>query len=76
MNGLRALRQRRLLTQKELAERVGVWYQTVQTWESGTNRPRPAAMRRLCDVLGVSPDELLAALEATEVPESEGKAAA
>ncbi len=66
MEGLRELRRRKLLTQKELAERVGVKYQTLQTWESGQNRPRPAAMRKLCEVLGATPDELLAALDSQE----------
>ncbi len=75
MNGLRALRMRRLLTQQELAERVGVRYQTVWTWETGTARPRAAHMRKLCEVLEVTPDELLAAL-AEQVPAEEGKAAA
>ncbi len=72
-DGLRELRRRRLLTQKDLAERLGVKYQTVQTWESGQNYPRPAAMRKLCEVLNVTPEELLAALE---VSAAEGKAAA
>ncbi len=64
MNRLRELRRAKLLTQKELAERVGVWYQTVQGWERGERRPRPAAMRKLCEVLGVTPAALLAALDA------------
>ena len=63
MNRLRELRRARLLTQKELAEQVGVWLQTVQTWESGERQPRPSAMRKLCVVLGVTPAELLAALD-------------
>ena len=75
MNGLRELRRAQLLTQKELAERVGVWYQTVQGWESGDRQPRPAAMRKLCEVLQVTPAELRAAL-ATAEDEDMGKAAA
>ncbi len=66
MNGLRALRQRRMLTQVELAEKLGVRYQTVGTWEMGTARPRPAMMRKLCEVLSVNADELFAALGAEE----------
>ena len=75
MNRLRELRRRKLLTQRDLADAVGVRYQTVQTWEAGTNTPRAAAMRKLCAVLEVTPDELLAAL-AEQVPAEEGKAAA
>src|SRR5690349_12757928 len=64
MNNLRQLRERRLMTQGELAEAVGVSrYQTVARWESGTDRPRPAHLRKLCEVLGVTPDELRAALQ-------------
>ncbi len=66
MNELRALRQQNLMTQGELAEKLGVRYQTIGTWEMGTARPRPAKMRELCAVLGVTPAELLTALDAEE----------
>ncbi len=66
MANIRDLRRRKLLTQQELAQAVGVKkYQTVQRWEAGEAHPRPAQLRRLCDVLSVTPDELLAALDAT-----------
>jgi len=76
VNGLRELRRAQLLTQKELAERVGVWYQTVQGWESGDRQPRPAAMRKLCEVLGVTPAELRAALATEDAEEGKMLAAA
>ena len=66
MNGLRELRRRRLLTQMELADAIGMRYQSVQAWESGEAIPRPAAMRKLCEALQVTPDELLAALDEHE----------
>ena len=59
MKRLRAWRLRRFLTQKQLAEKVGVPYQTVQRWESGQSFPRPAKLRRLCEALEVTPDDLL-----------------
>lgn len=59
MEQLKALRTRRLLTQKELAEKVGVSWQTVSEWESGRQQPRMAHLRKLCEALGVTPDELL-----------------
>ena len=74
MTGLRALRLRRLMTQQELAQRIGVRYQTVGSWEAGTAHPRVAAMRKLCEVLEVTPDELLAALAQQDA--DEGKAVA
>ncbi len=64
MSRLRELRRAKLLSQKELGDRVGVWYQTVQGWESGARRPRTAAMRKLCEVLEITPAELLAVLDA------------
>jgi repressor LexA len=76
VNRLRELRRRKLLTQQELARLVGVKkYQTVQRWETGQAYPRPAQLRKLCEVLEVTPDELLAAL-AEKAPAEEGKAAA
>ena len=65
MATLRELRQRRMLTQKELAALLEVSYQSVQTWESGQSRPRPGAQRRLYQALQVEPDERLAALDGT-----------
>ena len=70
---LRDLRRLKLLTQKELAEAVGVQWVTAQRWEAGTRYPRPAQQRKLCEVLGVTPEELLAALDQSA---EEGKAAA
>ena len=70
---LRELRRRRLLTQKELAEAVGVQWATAQRWESGARYPRPVQQRKLCEVLGVMPEELLAALDESA---AEGKEAA
>lgn len=72
---LRELRRRKLLTQKELADAVGSTYQTVQRWESGESTPRASAMRRLCAVLEVTPDELLAALASEDIAGKELAAA-
>ena len=70
MKQLRAWRMRRFLTQKELAAKIGVPYHTVQRWEGGQAFPRPGHLRKLCEALEVTPDELL-------TPEElEGKAAA
>lgn len=45
------------LTQAELAELIGVAEVSVRRWEAGL-RPQPAHIRRLCDVLKASPDQL------------------
>ncbi len=54
---LREARRRSLLTQEELASRVGVSVLTVRRWEQG-QRPQPHSLRELRTVLGASPAEL------------------
>ena len=71
--GLRELRRRKLMNQTELARAMGTKYQTVQRWEAGTRYPRTAMQRKLCEVLSVTPEELLAALDDSA---AEGKEAA
>ncbi len=63
MRGLKRLRRERMLTQQELADRVGVSLQSVQYWEAGARFPRPAQQRRLCEALEVAPSALLAVLD-------------
>jgi transcriptional regulator with XRE-family HTH domain len=67
---LRTLRRRRFLTQKQLAEKVGVSYQTIQAWEGGKSQPRLRHIPPLAEALGVDPVALLPEVDA------EGKAAA
>ena len=59
MDRLKELRRQRLLTQSELGELVGVSFQTVQSWESRKSQPRLRHIRRLAEVLEVSPEDLL-----------------
>ena len=59
MDRLKELRRQRLLTQRELGELVGVSFQTVQSWESRKSQPRLRHIRRLAEVLEVSPEDLL-----------------
>ena len=63
---LREWRRRQFLTQKELAARLGVAWQSVARWEAEDSIPRPAAQRRLMDVLNIDPEEFYRALTATE----------
>ncbi len=62
-NRLWVLRKKAPLTQQELADALGVNYRIVGKWETGEARPRPANLRRLAEVLGVTPGEVLAALD-------------
>ena len=57
---LKQLRQHRVLTQRELAERSGVPLPTIKNIESGkTLQPRPQTTRSLAQVLQISPETLL-----------------
>jgi DNA-binding transcriptional regulator YiaG len=74
---LKRWRQRRFLTQKGLADVLGSSLSTVQKWEMGHTLPYPSARRQLIEVLEVEPDELFAAIEASQaVMEQTKKAAA
>lgn len=55
---LRRLRQQRLLTLRELAERSGVAFTTVHRIETGKVAPRLRTLRRLAEALGVPPEAL------------------
>jgi transcriptional regulator with XRE-family HTH domain len=68
--GLRAVRQRRFLTQAELAERAGMSETTVNRLENQLQDARISTVRRLAEALGVQPEELIWGEEET------GKAAA
>lgn len=48
------------LTQKELAERLGVTNKAVSKWETGGGMPDVSMLRKLSQILEVSVDELLA----------------
>ena len=43
------------LTQKELAEKVGVSMNTVARWERGETEPSFSDFLRVCEVLGINP---------------------
>ena len=55
---LRAARERRALTQGELAVKAGVSRQTVVKIERGIE-PRPPTIRKLARALGVEPADLM-----------------
>lgn len=55
---IRTLRGKRQMTQAQLAESLGVRFQTVSKWETGTTLPDTMLLPALADVLEVSLDEL------------------
>ena len=56
---LRALRKRNDLTQEQLAERLGVSFQTISKWENGASAPDITMLPALAHFFGVTTDELL-----------------
>ncbi len=56
---LREVRERKLVTQEELAERSGVTRANISRLENGLQRPRIGTARRLAAALGVTADELI-----------------
>ena len=58
-NFIAFLRKEQNLTQRELAERLGVTDRAVSKWENGRGMPDISLMRALCEELGISINELL-----------------
>ena len=64
MATVRELRERRLLTQGELAEALGVSVGAISQIERGVTRPRFKLARRICEFFGIEPSELELASDA------------
>ena len=58
LSRLSAIRERKALTQDELAELAGISRQTVVKIEGG-QEPRPPTIRKLAAALGVDPPDLM-----------------
>ena len=59
MARLRELRRQRVLSMRELEDRSGVSYNTIWRLENGLTGAHPRTLRRLAEVLGVDPSELV-----------------
>ena len=55
------LRKQNHLSQKELAEKLGVSFQAVSKWETGENLPDVSILLELADVLNTTTDKILSA---------------
>lgn len=55
---LKTLRKEKKLTQKELAEQIGISQKSYSHWESGKNEPSLENLIKLADLLEVSLDWL------------------
>jgi transcriptional regulator with XRE-family HTH domain len=56
---LKDVRQRKALTQQQLAEKAGVNRVTIARIEGGKDEPFPTTLRKVAEALGVEPEELL-----------------
>lgn len=56
---LRKLRLNAALTQRELADKAGLAYSTVNKLENGREQPWPTTIRALAKALNVKPRDLL-----------------
>jgi DNA-binding XRE family transcriptional regulator len=65
---LRELRERRYITQEELAAKADLSKSSVATLEGGSHKPRLWTIRRLAEVLTINSDEI-------DWPASDGKTA-
>lgn len=64
---IRFFREKMNMEQKELAAKVGIKSNAVSNWENGRTRPDIALLPKICQVLGVSMDELF------DIPKSEAE---
>ena len=54
-----ACRKQKNLTQMQLAEKLGITDKAISKWERGIAMPDTSIMLELCDILGISVNELL-----------------
>lgn len=56
---IQTLRKEKNLTQAELAEKLNITDRAVSKWERGKSMPDSSIMLKLCEILGISVNELL-----------------
>lgn len=66
---IKELRRQRGMTQKELAEKMQVSFQTISKWENGINMPDIIHLPKLAGIFGVSTDVILGLESLAEKPD-------
>jgi transcriptional regulator with XRE-family HTH domain len=56
---LRGLRRARALSQRDLSRMTGIAFDTISRLETGKQRAQPRTIRKLADIFGVEPKELM-----------------
>jgi len=58
MPSLKDIREKKFLTQEELAQKAGLVVVTINRIEKGRQKPRFRTIRKLAEVLGVEPGDI------------------
>ena len=53
------VRKQKKLTQKQLAEKLGITDRAISKWENGKSMPDLSLLKPICDILGITINELL-----------------
>lgn len=72
-NRIQKFRKEKGLTQEELAAKLGLSSQAVSKWENDASCPDISLLPQLCDLLGITADELLSGRTDTAKVVPEGK---
>ncbi len=56
---IRATRRKAGMTQKELAQKLGIPFQGVSQWENGSRNPKPETIEKIADAIGVDYIDLI-----------------
>lgn len=59
MNKIKKMREKRGLTQKELAELIKKKQQHISRWETGLHKPTIEVLKELADILNCQIDDLI-----------------
>ena len=65
---LRRFRKEKGLTQKEMADRLGINMSTYSRYETGNREPYVPMVKKMADILGVTGDELIGLDEGQDAP--------
>lgn len=56
---IKMYRSKAKMSQQELGKALGVTAQAVSKWECGTSEPNSETILRMCQMFGITPDEML-----------------
>lgn len=56
---IKKMREKRNLTQKQLAELLGVKQSNISRWEAGTYQPNATTLKKMADALNCRIDDLI-----------------